>query len=547
MLTQKGWQSNIINGIKFYHLGQAYLDQLQIDIHRFASELAACKTPDQLTGVLPPLNGFYAWMEQSADQVRAAVDHIRSRPLFYGLANGQFYLSDDAEWVRRQVGDREMDPVAREEFQLAGYVTGADTLFPHVKQLQAGEFLIARQTEAGPVVETYRYYRFLHKEPLNSSEPVLRAELDRVTVRVMQRLIDYANGRQIVIPLSGGYDSRLIATMLKRLGYGNLMGFSYGVAGNPEAACSEQVATSLGIPWRFVEYTNEGLARTWSTTQARAYRAMAANHASLPHVQDWFAIKQLTEQGQIQSDAILVPGHSGDFVAGSHIPPFVFGRKKFSLAELIQHLINAHMSNAPGYRHGITKDGTLERRLMDRINHDFDGADISMANLIEVWDWQERQSKYIVNSVRVYDQFNLEWWLPLWDIEFVRFWEGVPLELRKGREWFIDWIDEQYEAISGRPLVSNTDTAPKQRPPFRNHLKKITRKILPQLIVDHSRLIKWRLISDKNYQIHQRHFLAFAGLVPRHKLKNYLAQGFNIIGIFSDLYIKDEWDNITGW
>jgi asparagine synthase (glutamine-hydrolysing) len=549
-LSGPGWtESAPSDGPRCWLKGQTYLDGNPIRVDDLASHLrAAPSSPQSLTVSLAPLNGFYAWVTQADQELRAGVDHIRSRPLFYGQAGGRFYLADEAEWVRQQVGDREMDPIAREEFQLAGYVTGADTLFPHVKQLQAGEFLTATASEGGIIrVETQRYYRFLHTEPARYDATALGAELDRVAVASIQRLIDYAGGRQIVVPLSGGYDSRLIVTLLKRLGYHHVLGFSYGVAGNEEAACSRDVAAALDIPWRFIEYTNAGLADAWSSDQAKDYRAMAANHSSLPHVQDWFAVKKLLDEGHITSDAIVAPGHSGDFVAGSHIPPFVFERKTFFLAELLGRLTNGHLANAPEFRFGITRDGTLERRLLDRIGYPFDGTDISMANLIELWDWQERQAKYIVNSVRVYDHFHLDWWMPLWDIEFVHFWESVPLALRRERKWFKEWIDAQYLAIGGRPLTTYIAAPAKIQRTLVDRVKNQARLFLPRVLADQLRAIKWRLKSGKNSAVHQQHFLAFAGLVPRSQLENYLARGYNIIGIYSDLYIRKEWDTITGW
>ena len=145
--------------------GHAYLDNQPTSATTFTATLSTAHSADALIALLQRMNGFYAWVEEAPGGVRAAVDHIRSYPLFYALKNGDFFLSDDAEWVRQQAGDEEMDPIAREEFLLAGYVTGSDTLFPTVKQLQAGECLIACQTETGIRVDTHRYYRFLHQEP----------------------------------------------------------------------------------------------------------------------------------------------------------------------------------------------------------------------------------------------------------------------------------------------------------------------------------------------------------------------------------------------
>lgn len=526
--------------------GQTYLDGKSIDADGLASHLGTAVTIDTLTSVLLRLNGFYAWTEQTPGRIRAAVDHIRSQPLFYACIEQRFLLSDDAEWVRQQVGDLEMDPVAREEFQLAGYVTGAETLFPNVKQLQAGEVLVATQQDNGVRVETHRYYRFLHTEPEQIDEPALRSQLDQVAVGSIQRLIDYANGRQIVVPLSGGYDSRLIVTLLKRLGYENVLTFSYGLIGNKEAEFSSKVAEELGFKWIFIEYTNALWARSWSTLDAKAYRDMAANHVSLPHVQDWLAVRELVRRNEIERDAILVPGHSGDFVAGSHIPAIAFTKKRIPCATLLQSLKHAHLSNIPTKYIKLCKDEFLYNRIKSRIGLTYDGSNVAFANLYELWDWQERQSKYIVNSVKAYEHYKLDWWLPLWDLEFVRFWENVPLIMRKKRKWYVAWVNQvfiQYTNLdTGNMSLANASESLGRFP--------LARKILDRMPTPVALMIRagtFPLLRHRTLDFYKNHFLALGGLVPLHKLKRYLDNSYNIIGIYSDLYLTNQWNDIRDW
>ncbi len=59
----------------------------------------------------------------------------------------------------------------------------------------------------------------------------------------------------------------------------------------------------------------------------------------------------------------------------------------------------------------------------------------------EYFDWIERQSKFIVNSVRVYEGHGFDWWLPWWDEELLRFWASVPLSLRFGTRLRNHYVD----------------------------------------------------------------------------------------------------------
>lgn len=531
------WQQiSTAKGHRLSLKGNAYIENQPASPAAVATALEAAQSPDTLTSLLQRMNGFYTWVVETTDGVRAAVDHIRSFPLFYAINNGDLFLSDDAEWIRQQVGDEEMDPVAREEFLLAGYVTGSDTLYPQVKQLQAGEYLQAINGSDGVHVSKGRYYRFWHTEPEIYDETHLRAKLKIVTINAMQRLIEQANGRQIVMPLSGGYDSRLIASMLKELGYTNVTCFTYGVPGNKEAEYSRKVAHALGFKWLFVEYSTALWRNAWCSFEAHEYRKMAANHTSLPHVQDWLAIKRLINEKLIESDAVVVPGHSGDFVAGSHIPDFVFLKDTHTQDSLLEILVRNHLSNCP--KKGMTLESTeaLNSRLLDRIAADFDGSAPAFANLYEMWDWQERQAKYIVNAVRVYDQFHLQWWLPLWDAEYVKFWQHVPLRLRKGRLWYKEWVSEVYSQLSvgsegAKPLNNASD-------------RSLFMKILMTGVRPLPESIKLSLKRMRAKHQRNNHFLALWGLVPKTLQSMYLSENFNIIGVFSDLYVTKRWGDM---
>lgn len=495
--------------------------------------LAQMKSDESVSTFLRQLNGFYALVWESESAYYAAVDHIRSIPLFYALKESTLYLSDDAEWIRLQVGNENMGKLAKEEFLLAGYVTGQDTLFPDVKQLQAGEFLKIEKSEKPAEVSTNRHYRFLHNEPDLYCEEELKRQLEAVTLNAIKRLIQYSQGRQLVVPLSGGYDSRLIVTLLKRLGYENVLCFTYGVPGNKEAEYSRKVAKTLGFSWVFIEYSAERWRETWSNQLAKEYQKMAANHSSLPHVQDWLAVKELLDKKFISVDSIVVPGHAGDFVAGSHIPDCVFKKSKLNEHELINELIQKHMSNVPKERTLDLKENVLSNRLKDRIGMSFDCSPVEFANLFELWDWQERQSKYIVNSVRAYEYFNLEWYLPLWDLDFTKFWEGIPLKLRKERAWFNKWIEEQYSEFDKDSVLRKNLGNAADHPRYIKKLIKVSKKI-PAPLRDILRE-SWRTKKA------EKHFLGFEGLVTSGNLRKYLKKKYNFIGIFSELYLNSKW------
>ncbi|WP_104490015.1 asparagine synthetase B family protein [Acinetobacter indicus] len=384
------------------------------------------------------LTGFFSLIIEGENKIYAAVDHIRSHPLFYLERNGYFYLSDNVEWLCQQVNNLKFDNLAKDEFQITGYVTGNSTLYKDVKQLQAGELLIF---ENGKLL-IKSYYEFNHTEPEDYNEEKLKSELHIVASAAIARLVEYANGRQIVIPLSGGYDSRLIATLLKESNYPNIFTFTYGAKGNKEAVYSKVVADHLGLKWHFIEYTEELWSQAWNANERKEYQQYSSNYVSLPHIQDWLAVKILKEKNLIDENAVFVPGHTGDMVSGGHIPNFIHQdlNKIFTNKELVESLISKHYSLKDFNKLNISKN-IYEKIVRENIVFKEFYSASEFANECEKWNWRNRQAKFICNSVRVYEFYGYDWWLPLWDKDFIHFFENLPLKLRN-HTWYKNYVSD---------------------------------------------------------------------------------------------------------
>ena len=377
---------------------------------------------EALRTLLLSLNGNFALALETSRYVICAVDRVRSIPLFYAVDEDEVLFSDDANHLR----DRLNPPFNEEngaEFLVTGYVTGSDTLFDGISQIQAGEYLAYDKKDG--CLTTHFYHRFWHGNYSSESEEELLDRLDEIFVRVFQRLIESTKGRQIVVPLSGGLDSRIIVAMLKRLGVGDVICFTYGKRGNREVEISRQVAEALGYRWYFVEYTNEKWYACAHTDDMKAYYSYAGNLVSLPHIQDILAVKELKEEGKIPENAVFVPGHSGDMLAGSWIPQDYDKPQAYTFGTFLEESLKKHYNlwKWNEAELGPLFEGKIRKSVEDISVHDNE----SCANAVELFNYNERQAKFIVNSVRVYEFFGFRWQIPLWDAELIDFFLRVTI------------------------------------------------------------------------------------------------------------------------
>lgn len=511
----------IITGEAFYQ-NQLYKDNDLLQL------INLCEIEEQFVDRLKQLNGFYALVKHTDQQLFAAVDRVRSIPLFYGQKGTEFYLSDSAEWVRQQVRNIEMDPLAREEFLLTGYITGPDTLFPDVKQLQAGEALIVSDNNTKLSVSVKRYYCFIHQNTLEASEGKLLSKLDKVLINVFQRLIMLADGRTLVVPLSGGYDSRLIVLMLKRLGYDNVITFSYGRPGNKESKISKKIAETLNMRWEFIPYSNKAWYKWFHSEERKKYWSMAGTLCTLPHNQDWPAVWDMKRQGIIPDDSIFVPGHTVTLTLNG-IP------KDLNQASLINSIINKHysLSSRPKRHKEILLK--LKREIHNiksySIRNSFCANSI---DIFESWEYQERQCKFIINSVRVYEYWGYQWWLPLWDSEFTETWSRISIKYRLDKNIYRKYVNKLYKQLTGVDnslVVMNL----KQHASISYMLYKLLKRVTPLYF-----LIQLIYNNNKTLTDFDKHPLAAWGRYARTK-KEYLKTCYgmkNPLSMNTFIYIK---------
>jgi len=490
------------------------------DVFHKLNELEESKVID----CLRHLNGYFSIINVNENNGWMAVDRIRSFPLFYGKQKDSLIISDVASLVKEQVGDLDIHPIARQEFLLTGFVTGPDTLFENVKQMQAGEVVFFNIDEGCVNLKSTRYYDYFHTRYYDTDNEYLLQQLDVVMSNIFDRLITIANGRTIFVPLSGGYDSRFIVLMLKRLGYGNTYAFSYGIPNNEESLISKFIANKLNIRWRFVEYTNELWRQWYNTDTMRHYFKMAGNFCSLPHIQDWPAVLQL--KNDIGSDAIFVPGISADLNTGGFVEkyPSIY-EANATEDDLIKLILDYSYELYPFSNIPLDIKHVIEQKILRIIDNKPYGG--TYGEKFECWVSTEKVAKFVLNSVRVCEFFGFDWWTPYWDDEFVSFWYNVPQQLRYGQKLYTTYLARITQELN---LLGDID------PLFRDG--RLPQKLRAQLANGSSRRVNlMKIIKPAAKRILPD--IAKKYLRKKANLYEFKKHPLQLYGIHNDEYIRE--------
>ena len=398
------------------------------------------------------LSGHYALVARTKQGILSCVDRMRTIPFFFGSRGNAFLLSDDAYAVRAFVGDGKPDDVAGAEFLLKGYVTGGDTTHPGVKQLQAEETVWATLDGRGDLVieRQSRAVPDSGEEWGDDLYPATRAAYEGIFGRLVKEMRD----RQIVVPLSGGIDSRSVVAMLKLVGAENVLCFSYGRPGGWEAEISMTVARKLGYAWEFVPYTRKLWREYYRSPDRETYALYASNLVSTPHIQDWPAVGELKRAGCLSEGAVFVPGHTA--TTGLRYCPQGAGLEAAAQAALSVYRrwdwSDRREQLAPLFRSRI--DASLAQYAMETLPQ--------TVRAYERYALREGWSKFFVNSVRAYEFWGYDWRLPLFSDAMIDFWARVPLALRKDKMLCRQYLESELFSPLGISGLGPPETKPRR-------------------------------------------------------------------------------------
>ncbi|MGE4297176.1 MAG: asparagine synthase-related protein [Desulfovibrionaceae bacterium] len=394
---------------------------------------------DRLRG----LTGNFAFVARAGGTLVAATDKCRSYPLFWRRDAAGLILSGNARCLVETGEAGRMDSETVLEFRMAGFVTGADTLYPGLRQLQAGECLVHRE---GQEPQASRYYMYFPDALRDEPEEALLAAHHKALAATFDKMVATLDGRPVWIPLSGGLDSRLVLAGLLERGYGNVRTFTFGgpqMLRLLDVCGARQVAETAGVPWEFVPYNPEDLKGYFHSEERGAYFRWASGCCSVPFMSEMWALTVLQKKRLVSPDAIVINGQSGDYLTGGHIPkPYLDNPDApVSFATFAAPIVAKHFSlwrNRKTPENLACIEGRIRSQLVGYVRDEMDATLAAACH--ELHEWQERQCKYVVNGQRMYEWFGLDWRLPLWSDELMEFWRNVPWRVKFGQALFKKYL-----------------------------------------------------------------------------------------------------------
>ena len=392
---------------------------------------------DGVLCALRALNNCYAGAWVVEDTLYLAADHIRSIPIYYSIGEETVYISDDAVYLAKKLG-LPMDKWAKREFQNCGFTGNGRTLFDGVAGTQAGEFVAIN-------LASHTVSSVQHFSELNSFETSgIEDEFDQIMVQAFQRIVESLNGQTVLLSLSGGHDSRAIATMLKRLHYENVICYSYGLPDSKEVKIAGMLAQALGYSWYPVYFTVEEQRNFRKSEQWKQVSLTVCHGDSYQSMIEAMVFDSLCDKLQGLENSVYMSGHIiedafltmwDDMERGDDFEEVMF-RNWYTMNR--KTILSRYQCKS------LFPIWHWRKDIPDQAN-----------NCAAIWR-KELYPKLYCNSVRIAEYFGLGWRLPLMRRELAEYFLHLDKRATYDRDFWYRYTEKHIKPYSADIPYSDT-------------------------------------------------------------------------------------------
>jgi len=442
-LSELEWTS----GQGVHTVGKAFLDNELLetaDLHRSFRGISSYEAFRELVS---NLNGQFAVIVHTDEEVWMGVDHIRTHPLFYTVFDDEIYVGDNFPVIDGAIEFKKPDQVSAMEFVAAGYPSGSYTLHPDIKKVCAGEILRIKTSNQNPIVETEEYFRYRHNpSPIDSEEKLLEL-MDEALTNAFERAIKIINGRKVLLPLTGGYDSRLVGLMLRDQGYDNVHTFCHNLEDDIDLKISQQVASDLGYSWQGMNHTEEELDKVRQSEEWLSLWNDIGGYGSIyPSSRHLLTYDKATQAFDQDTEFVLLRGDTAA-APGGFMPDFFDSTTASQKQTAINTIFDYHYNFCVWNRR--KHSSTLQKRITESVPRNNINTKEEMVDLIEYWYWHERTPNRLLPHPLMLHRNQILGWFPLWDKEFVQIMSLIPFKYRFDKELYRNYIHKKYMQVTG--------------------------------------------------------------------------------------------------
>ena len=397
--------------IKYSLIFKSSLDQ-EKKKNSLIGTLRKIKDFNDITKILININDHFSIILWSKNFLFCTVDQVCSFPLIYYYKINKIHIADNTN----EIDKSSLNLINLKAINLSGYGISNLTNFTEYSSLKPCEYFLydKLKLKRGFWFSTNYNYKISSKSNIKGFQSFIDNEFSRLKKK--------SEDSCIIVPLSSGIDSRFIVSGLKYFNVKNFKTFTYGFFNTRDFQIADQISKKINIENKKILLTYSRAREIYKSRIFKEYLKFNDLGIASNNPGDFLAIKLLLQESWINPKDIVINGQAGDFISGNHIPSFLLRKHLSSIPKLVNSILDYIISKHYNLWHEDLISPT-QTSIRDLIKNLYFNNITSLKKLIEAYEcfeFQNRQIKWVVGQQKVYDFFNLEWTLPLWDRRLIQ-------------------------------------------------------------------------------------------------------------------------------
>ncbi|MBL7073639.1 7-cyano-7-deazaguanine synthase [candidate division KSB1 bacterium] len=380
------------------------------------------------------VNGSYIFMvyDFGSDYLKLYNDRYSSILLYYFWSNDFLIISNTIKSIINMSSlDFTLNSLYITDMLTYNYVLGTNTPFKEIKCLPAASHLKASKGK----LFILKYWDFNYGKLKGIDYIETREAIGEKFVTAISRRI--SSNDQIILPLSGGLDSRaILGGLLENINADRILTFTFGARNSYEQIFAKKVAKKVGVKHIPLPFD----LRKPLTIIKDIFNNNEGMYKILPDFPS-FQYQQLQKYGQL-----IFSGYLGDPLMGSHIDPSIVGNHKEpkDLQDYVKCVFSRINKNpwdivkhsSPKMLKNINPMFTLYESLRENKNE-------NLIHFYENWYWHCHSYKRTYFAVLVFRNLFI-YVTPFLDNELLDFVFDLPLVYRVNQRIYKDMLIHRY-------------------------------------------------------------------------------------------------------
>ncbi len=364
----------------------------------------------QIEDVFSNLNGSYRFSFSKDNIIYFTTDHFGGYPLFYQRNPFKIILNPYLEKNKRICDDNFL------EFLSFGFTIGNKTIYENIFECNPGTLYSYFEEKKSLQKTIWFEYSYQSKTESNPEY------LSEILIKSVKPFIS----ENLYLPLTAGLDTRTILAI--NINLGNLPTiFSNGNLSNRDVKIAQKIADIFKLNFHHNNYDSDVKEKYFKDSDFKKMVEFAFWGRSLPHDLEWISAKNISRNSR------MISGHSGDWISGSYLSAELLRIK--SHRKLILYLLKKNPSLT-----GIS-DKNQQYFLYQSLKNYVKKKNLESAESIaEIFEFENHQRKYNVNSAWIYRGLNKESYLPFFDRRILTLFKNLKLSEKIDEKLYIQTL-----------------------------------------------------------------------------------------------------------